>query len=333
MKILISIFFLLSLMISQGQIIKTIKIINGATGDPVEGMYCSIIKNADKHVGISKTDKNGIATFKIHQYKKDSWELQYLASKNYVPEELWDDSTANYDLLISEDHFNKLLKPLKVFSNTEEIFTLFPNKDFKEKNPALIYMGCSSRGFGTYEPKIPSSIYDLPDTIRDKLVSHLIDRLGNDFYRKITLTSGQMVNLSRLYLVESRAKNYKWIPYSYYLCFSFKDEAKGIGLYTAKIILDSAGNVVQEIELPDIKSNPEKAIILPLEKIRLIAKQNGFDNSLKNIKLDYAKNAGSIAWYFDKVTDDNGLSFNIKTLIIDAHNGKLIDITNGSGIR
>lgn len=300
---------------------------------PVEGVYGSIIRDGDKKVNIDLSDNKGILNFKLYRYREDDPFLKLLDSLGSYPEELWNDTTAYYELEIEAQGFKPYKAPLKLFDGKDETVLIYPDKSYKEKNPLLIYLGCSYTGFGIYHPKRATTLMDIPADISNKLVNHLVDRLGADYYSRIKLTDGQIVDLNRLYTVERNAKNYKWKPYSYYLCFSFKDEAKGIGLYTAQIVLDNIDNIVKEIKLPDIKSNPQKANLLPLDNIRQIAKKNGFDDRLEHIELGYDEDVGSIAWYFKKITDDNGLSFEMKTMSIDAHNGKLLKMETNYGIR
>jgi hypothetical protein len=162
---------------------------------------------------------------------------------------------------------------------------------------------------------------------------HLVNRLGNDFYSRLKLSGGQIVNLERLYLVEANAKNYRWTPYSYYLCFSFEDTSKGIGLYTAQIVLDKNGNVVKEISLPSIKSNPDKANVISKNSAMTIAREKNFDPVTCKVSLDYMPDVESLVWCFEKVVNDNGLTFSTETLIVDAHSSQVLRKLNGSGIR
>ena len=197
----------------------------------------------------------------------------------------------------------------------------------------FIYGKCSQIYFGSYNPDTPNSLSDLPDTIRIKLVSHLVDRLGQSFYSKVKLSGGQIVDLERLYLVNENAKNYQWTPYSYYLCFSFEDKEKGVGLYTSQIVLDKNGNVIKDIELPSIRINPKKANIISLYEAADIAKRYDFTNTFDNASLWYNRDTDNLNWCFKKIVNDNGLTFGTETLIINAHTGEKMEISYGGGIR
>ncbi len=222
---------------------------------------------------------------------------------------------------------------MKNFIVIFSILIPFITKGQSDKKPNLIYGECNLIYFGSYHPKTPSSLFDLPDTIRKKLVSHLVDRLGQSFYSKMKISGGQIVNLDSLYLVNENAKDYKWIPYSYYLCFSFEDIEKGVGLYTAQIVLGKNGSAIKDIELPSIRINPEKANIISLYEAADIAKRHDFTNTFENASLWYDRDTDNLNWCFKKIVNDNGLTFGIQTLIINAHTGKKMKISYGGGIR
>lgn len=286
------------------------KVINALTKQPLKDQYCNIIKDGDTFITIGNTDNKGI----------------------YKPELFFPDSNASYQLWISAKGFKPYKNNIDLFLQKIVVISMFPDKESTKRNSNFVYSDCSSVGFGDYEPKTPQSLNDLPDSIKEKLIKHLVSRLGEPFYSKLKLNGGQIVDLDRLYKVNLNAKNYKWTPCSYYLCFSFQDTSKGIGLYTAKIVLDKDGNVVKEIELPDIVLHPEKTNLISLKSASGIAKDNNFPTTIPNISLRYDSDFECLVWCFRKVTEDNGLTFSIETLMIDAHTGKILGTDKGYGI-
>lgn len=293
-----------------GQIRNKIKIISGVTNKPVNDIYCYILKDSDKWIDIGQTNKNGVFTTSL-------WNL---------------DSSATYQIDISTRAFKPFRQNINPFNDKKISVTIYPDSSFIEKKTNLVYLECSSRSFGSYHPKEPYSIFDLSDSIRTKLTAHLIDRLGQGFYSKLRISGGQILNIDRLYIVEDNAKNYKWTPYSYYLCFSFQDTSKGIGLYTAKIVLDKNGNVVDEIQLPNIKDFPEKGNLISLENAKVIATENEFYNDKTEISLSYDDKVGSITWNFKQTTYNSNHTLSGSTLVIDAHNGKILGEYGHGGI-
>lgn len=286
------------------------KVINGVTKKPITDQYCNIIKDNDTWVDIGNTDNEGI----------------------FIPD-IYPDSNTTYQLSISANGFKTFKENIDLFSKKTMTVSIYPDSEFIKRKTNFVYSGCSSIGFGNYRPQSPNSLSDLPDSIREKLVKHLVTRLGEQLYSKIKISGGQIVDLDRLYVVEANAKNYRWTPYSYYLCFSFQDTSKGIGLYTAKIVLDKNGNIIKEIQLPDIKSNPGKANVISIESAKTIAKKHNFNPTPDKIRLDYDLETESLIWCFEKVTNDNGLTFSLETLIVDAHTGIILGTRKGNGIR
>jgi len=292
------------------QIKKKIKVVNGITQKKVEGIYCYILQNNDKWIDIGETNKKGI-------FETELWNL---------------DTTSTYQIDITASGYMPFRQDINPFDNKKLTVAITPDSTFTKKNEKFIYLECSTRSFGSYRPKEPRSIYDLPNSIRIKLETHLTKRLGQDFYSKLSISGGQIVDLDRLYIVEDNAKNYKWTPYSYYLCFSFQDTAKSIGLYTAKIVLDKYGNVVEDIELPNIIDNNEKAKIISLEQAKAIAIENKFYDDKTLISLSYDDKHGSVTWCFKQTTYNTNHTLYGWTWVIDAHNGKVIGKYDHGGI-
>lgn len=295
-----SIFFLLVIfpLTLIGQVTFEAKFTNGATGKPVEGVYCYLLQDNDKWISSAKTNEKGQVSFR------------------YRNEEI--NPNATYQLEVSSHEFLPLRQTITF--NEKLNLTLYPDTTFSEEKKNLVYNGCSNISFGFYRPKEPRSLKDLPDSIQKKLEKHLVDRLGQDYYSKLKLAGGQLVDLQRLYKVEPNAKDYQWTPYSYYICFSFSDEANGIGCYTAKIVLDEKGDVKEEIELPDLKKKPEKKTIISLKEAKEIALARKSYDEKTHIKFSYDKIAGSLTWNFEQRPN----AYSSHTLVIDAHSGKVL---------
>lgn len=292
------------------QIKYKVRILDGTTHKPVNKIYCYILKNGDRWIAINHTNEQGECTIRVD-------------NESY-------DTMATYQITTVDNRFYPIYQNIDLTRDEGIILTIFPDSNYLERKPDLVYRDCSLIGFGWYYPRTPQSMDDLPDTIRTKLHSHLVARLGQEFYSRLRINGGQIVDLSRLYIADPKARDFRWTPYSYYICFSFEDTAKGIGLYSAKIILDKDGNVVQEIELPNIRKHPHKGIIIPLPDAKKIAQVNGFHPDSTSISLDYDKKEESIAWCFTQSVFSSEYGLQSVTLRIDAYSGKVID-TGKSG--
>lgn len=290
---------------ASGQVNYKVRVLNGATNEPAHKVFCRILKNHDRWISIWLTDEQGQFPIKIR------------------PEDY--DSTATYQIAVTDEKFQAFTQDIDLTCQEDITVIIFPDSTYGKRESSLVYRDCSLVGFGWYYPRKPQSMDDLPDTIRTKLQSHLVARLGQKFYSRLRINGGQIVDLSRLYIADPKARDFRWTPYSYYICFSFEDTAKGIGLYSAKIILDKDGNIVQEIEFPDMMKHPYKSIIIPLDEAKKIAQVNGSHPDSTSINLDYDKKEESIVWCFTQSVFSSEYGLQSVALRIDAHNGKVID--------
>jgi len=293
--------------------IKEIKVIDYVTGKDVARAVCMIIYNHESYIGSADQNKKGTYEFDVANEIK-----------------------GNYQVLIWKENYIKIVKDIPLFDGKRSVYKIQPdtemvntvkNKLYTSENP-----GCDLTGFGNYEPRYAGSMNDLPQKIKAKLEDHLIKRVGVDFYSKLKLNGGQIVDLERLYIVDENAKNYKWTPYSYYLCFAFSDPKKGVGRYSSQIVLDKEGNIMKEIGLPNIAADSTKRNIIHVNDAKNIAVKKGFDLKTSKIWLGYSQKKDSFVWCFEKVVNNDGFTFNTSTLMISALDGSLVETYGGSGI-
>jgi hypothetical protein len=189
-----------------------------------------------------------------------------------------------------------------------------------------------SISFWKYEPRNINSLEELPDDIKQAVTSHLISRLGNDFFKKLTFVGGVIINLDDLYKLEPERKNYQWKMPSYELHFSFSDLAKGIKSYRTYIQLDERGCVLKEIGLPELSKHPEKSNIVPLSEAVRIAVENNFPKKKIFLSLDYDGDVDSVVWIVEGPPRNHKTYGCNDTLEIDAHNSKVLKHKNQCGI-
>jgi hypothetical protein len=58
----------------------------------------------------------------------------------------------------------------------------------------------------------------------------------------------------------------KWKVHSYELVFRYADSPPGLKVYYARTRLDSDGEVIEEIDLPEISKFPNKASIISVDE-------------------------------------------------------------------
>ncbi len=283
------------------------KIINEETNKPLEGVYCYILKDNDKCIQIGLTDKNGILSTRL-------WNVE---------------RNATYQIDISEGVFKPLRQTINLFDKKRDVIKLSPDSISFFKRENLVYMNFPYNGCEDFNPGIASSLYELPDRVRNKLVDHLLNRLGLDYYSRLRLIDVSVFDLN-IDMFIHRTTTKPIPPFCYIICFSFSDTTKGLGLYTARILVDNSGEIMKEIHLPDIKKEPQKANILSLEQVKKIATENKFYDDHTTVSLSYDNMKESIIWDFQNRVYTSDSTFTDFNLILDAHSGVVLDRTENN---
>ena len=152
-----------------------------------------------------------------------------------------------------------------------------------------------SYSFRTYRPQIITKLSEIPMTLKNQLMAHLIQRLGKDFYSKLKFDWCEKVNLNDLYSVEPIWGHEDIAAYT--LIFHVSDKPRGLKSFYCRIGLDENGQVVNEINLPKISEQPQKAELISSRKALEIAQRNGFDRK-SSPHFDYKSATDSFVWVF-----------------------------------
>lgn len=288
------------------------RIIDSTTGKPFANEYYYVLKDEDGFVDIDKTDSNG-------------YFITIISQKEYKRK-------ASYQVFVTEYGYKN--KMINVTPGSGEVITIsmIPDKNYFFPYEGMTYMHCSSHEFGDYEPKQPESMDDLPPYIREKLAAYLIAKLGREFYSKLVLNDGQLVDIDRFRKVNKDHKEYQWKQYSYYLCFSFRDTAAGIARYTANIVMDKNGKVIEDIELPYITKDPSKGRFISSEKAKRIAGPFAYPEELYH-DFEYDDKYDCFTWVFDMTCYDTANSYVYKYVTVAAHNGEILEKREGRAAR
>ncbi|MGG9962470.1 hypothetical protein [Ferruginibacter sp. SUN106] len=288
------------------------KILDSITHQPLPEIYFYILKDHDKWIDISKSDSAGNFVGKIEkkEFKRKS----------------------TYQVLIDYDEYNPVTVTAGVKQEDTCIILLTKSKNYYPEIKDMIYKGCSTISFGEYEPKEPASLNDLPVPIQQIVSAHLINKAGTAFYSRLRLSGGQIVNLNRLQKIEHYKREYQWTPQTYYLCFSFSDTTLGIARYTLQMVLDSNGNIIEDIELPDIAADSTKGNLLSMQKAIEVAKANDYYDEHTTIEFEYDRESDGFTWSFSKSLYNKDHTYINKDFVIAAHNGKILKQSSSSGI-
>jgi hypothetical protein len=179
--------------------------------------------------------------------------------------------------------------------------------------------------FSDYEPVEPNSLDELPREIRRKLQAHLIERLGEKYFARLTFAYGQIVDHDELKRVDPKA-NYQWKVFAYSLTFRISAPEKGITAYFSRIELDKNGDVIEDIELPPVRRLPLKQDFIPLSQAYMRASRHKFDRNKLRPEIAYNREIESIVYQLSEVI---GLQPQTDRVIeIDAHSGRVLGVRN-----
>jgi len=288
----------------QGQRQINGRIIDSQTSKPLSKVAFYILRDNDKWIDVGDSDSTG--------YFKGEIDRKELSKQS------------SYQVSVDNDQYNLVRIDVTALQKDTVLIKLTKNENYIPKVKGKTYRDCSLTSFGDYEPREPRSLLDLPTDIAKKVTTHIKNRVGSNFYSKLILTGGQIVDLARLEKIENFSKEYKWKAYSYYLCFSFSDTSIGIARFTAKIVLDQNGKVVEEIELPSINNDPTKGEIMNMRQAIEIAEKNDYSEKDSFIDFGYDSKEDSFIWTFKKSIFNKDHSMYYKLLHISAHSGKVL---------
>ena len=192
--------------------------------------------------------------------------------------------------------------------------------------------GSSDYHLDPYQPTTIVSFAQLPRAIREKVLAHLVNRLGTDFFQNLRFDNGQIVDLDKMHRINPDTKQYKWIVPTYTLDFTFMDPAHGIAHYWAHIGLSTTGVVVSEINLPHMKKYGTSRVAVSVSDATQMAVKLGFNPAQTEYDLRYAEKVDAVVWRLSQVFFDNGVRIKYHYVEIDIYNGQIIKHADGYAI-
>jgi len=188
-----------------------------------------------------------------------------------------------------------------------------------------------SKKTGMIETRVITSLDSLPEVIRLKAEKYIIKKVGNDYYSTLLFKQGIIIDhlsvLDSIYWVKEHATARPWQVASYGLYYEFSDIPNGIASYCASIWLDSLGNIVRDIDLPDAAKHKKKRVISIsyTEAKRIIEKwlkrKKKISKKIGQLGLWYDYENKNIVWLYPaKLGYFQGPQYQIW---IDAHTGKV----------
>jgi hypothetical protein len=178
----------------------------------------------------------------------------------------------------------------------------------------LVFISCSSPSIihKSEMRLIPNSLvvstYDslkqVPIEIRMIINCYLISKVGQENTEKFSFVNGVKTKLKSVY--------------EYRTIYQFSDLESDLKSYEFEILLDSCGNVLNEVNLPNNIYNINKFSIISLDSAIVIAQSKNFN--FDEIDFDYLKDIDSFAWIFKKP----GYSYSF-WLFVNANTGEIVE--------
>lgn len=176
-----------------------------------------------------------------------------------------------------------------------------------------------------YEPRELRAFTDVASDVRQSVVSHLKERLGEAFYERLRFAGGEAVNVDELHRVLPASREFKREVPTYLLWFEFEMPEVGIRVYTASIELRRDGSVIRDIDLPPFAAEPGKLKFLPLDGVAagLISK-GSIDPKTTTVNVAYDDRRAQIVWHFEQVLPGKSRVVNVRNIDVNANTGAVM---------
>lgn len=171
---------------------------------------------------------------------------------------------------------------------------------------------------------------ELSPTILSKIHEQLKTRVGEEFFKKLELDYGYARDFDDASpLAASEAQRID----GYDFVFKFSDQNKGLKAFYFKVVADSKGDLIEDLALPDIASNPQKGEFIPCREALSVAQKNGFPLKRSSIYFHYDWDSQAFVWDIHDskaVKPDEPLLLigqgTYRIIFIDANSGKVLKI-------
>lgn len=171
--------------------------------------------------------------------------------------------------------------------------------------------------------KAPPNFNDLPVIIQDSANSYLKNWLGAERVKDFHYYGGRIIDRE---LMSEGMRADTTVP-DYVLHFSYVNEYAD---YTASLLLNSKGKVINNFDFPNISKYPEKEkIISEEEAINELRKVKNLKGKRFVANLLYDTEIGSFVWMLDLTTKESNINHKNEIIIVDAHSGKILEQREG----
>ncbi len=171
---------------------------------------------------------------------------------------------------------------------------------------------------------------EVSQSILSKIQEQLKARVGERFFKKLKFDYGYARDFDDAQpLKASEAERID----GYDFVFKFSDKSKGLKTFYFKVVADGKGDLIDDLALPDIASNPQKANLVTCKQALVIAAKNGFPLERSNIYFWYDWESKSFIWSIhdsQAVEPDEPKIFigkgTYRKISVEANTGKVLKI-------
>lgn len=265
---------------------------NAQTGKPWPRVWYQLRGDTTTNADFGTSDSNGVCRVQLRPYiHSATFQVEVNNQYNAVKPGVYDVT--------------------KAVNGQYPVIWLFPGTK-AAPNP------CGERMYGYY-PKSIFALTDMPAYIQAKFKALLLNRVGPQFYKRLVLNLGQEIDPERHYRITADKRT----PPVYSLCMSVTDALTHQEIYSFRVNLNQQGGLIGTLNIPNIKSQPEKAKILSEKEAALIAQFNGVYDRGQG---QYDSKSGSIVWQFERMDKyiPSGGDTPFTIVRIDAHTGAVL---------
>jgi hypothetical protein len=175
---------------------------------------------------------------------------------------------------------------------------------------------------GSYRAEELRSFGDLPADVQAKLTTHLTERFGENYFRRLSVSDGQIVDHEEMHRIDPGTKNYQWTVFAYRVGFRISAPEKGIKEYNGYIELNRDGSILREIEFPNVAIVPWKAEFVSFASAMHTAESLGA--TVAQARVQYCREEDAIVFVLQEAFRPGLVSENVRSITINAHSGAVL---------
>ena len=177
---------------------------------------------------------------------------------------------------------------------------------------------------GFYDPNESTRPEQLPPEIRARLDSLLDQRVGPEFRGRLAFVHVVHADHEDS-TFRTETADFEWRVFEYRVGYAWVEPAAGVQGYVGYVSLYRGQPDSVSIEFPFIRQNRELGALVPLAVARDTAKAHGVRPI--SVRLDYDPKRGRLLYFLTGIGRSYGGAGSNPVAIVDAHSGRLVELT------